>query len=360
MGRRRFAWAALCAAVAVGTSCTYLLGLEGIEVGEVQDGGVDGGGAAGAGGAGNGGSGGAGTGGGAGGGGGSCTPGDLVVSNLTAPSAIAFATDRLFWVEQLSPASGRVRSAPAGNPAHDWEVTTQGKPSDITSDGTSVFWTAGSRLETASLSAQQVEGFWPGSGPLGVAMGEMFVVWTEFSANRVNQVALGSGGGGGAGGNSPIADATDGVANPQAVAVNGNYVYWLEPSNVSRVDLMSGTVEVRADGQVHSTYSGIAADSENVYWTTTDGFVRAIRHVAAMNAVTDLASNEGDLGGIAVDTTDVYWTSRNRKVIRAVPRAGGDPRTLADCQSDPVDVVAGGAVIYWVDAMQGQIRSAPK
>ncbi len=142
---------------------------------------------------------------------------------------------------------------------------------------------------------------------------------------------------------------------PSAVAVDatGVYVAVSGDGQILRTDPNGNTVSVLANGQFGP--SDIRIDGDTLYWTNYFG--KEIRSMPKSGASTTLLSRtQSSPYRLAVGPDLVYW-SELIDGVRAVPKAGGEMRTLTD--DDPRSLAVGGGWLYYSAARLGSIRRIP-
>jgi hypothetical protein len=103
----------------------------------------------------------------------------------------------------------------------------------------------------------------------------------------------------------------------------------------------------------------LAVDDDYVYWLDTTT-IRRLGKTSTPDAVTDVAVVGGKLAAIDVDETHVYFTSRSAGTIARVVKAGGAPEIVASAQDDPEAVVVMDDAVYWTNYLGGQVMRALK
>jgi len=104
------------------------------------------------------------------------------------------------------------------------------------------------------------------------------------------------------------------------------------------------------DGTLHGV---MAADAAYLYFRYWYNYVFNIARVGKNGGVkVDLAVNHGT-SGIAVDSNFVYWTEQTTGLLKKVPTSGGSVTTLASGLSAPLRLAVDETRIYWIENSSG-------
>ena len=116
-----------------------------------------------------------------------------------------------------------------------------------------------------------------------------------------------------------------------------------------------------ATGQLDVT--ALIGDGDNVYWTTSDGFVRRVS--TSGGPVVDLARGLVAPSAIALDDVAVYWAGNG--TIGRAPKAGGATEILFENEDGVGSLQVDASYAYWLRGpgegaanATGQVRKAPK
>lgn len=179
--------------------------------------------------------------------------------------------------------------------------------------------------------------------PTAVAVDRENVYWSDSQLGTVMKLPL-------AGGKPTTLFSGPGVS---AIAIDATFVYWTSgllalsgPGSVMRVPIAGGAASTLAGGL--DTPDAIAVDATHVYWANrgvtgqpTSGSVVSLP--LAGGAIVTLASTQLEPFAIAIDSTNVYWATGAG--VALVPKAGGSPMTLATAAVSAMAV--DGVDVYW-------------
>lgn len=196
--------------------------------------------------------------------------------------------------------------------------------------------------------------------PLGVAIANGYLYWSDFAGGTVKRRALAGGQTSGTTaivGKSPfaIAPASDRIvvlalgagdvgevqqypfdlatagpsvgslANPFDVAVYGGIIYWTESSSGRIGKGLTGTSDVVDFSLGETDCQSIAADATGVYWTRRSAGI--VRMKTALGLV-DLSTQEMSPHSLVADGSFVYWLTGDGKLRRASHAPGSPVTTL--------------------------------
>ena len=175
------------------------------------------------------------------------------------------------------------------------------------------------------------------------------VYWTEFDG-RVRGVPKAGG---------PIVDVTKVFGHPTSITADADDLYFVMPptGEIVMAPTPSG-MATRLDGQ--AAPQAIALDGENVYWVNQGDagaangkLVRAPR--GNLTAAEVVASNLDAPVTLALSDDAVFWTSS--AALYTVPKAGGSPARIADGFNEPKNVAELDGFVYVV-GLSGFTRTA--
>ncbi len=123
------------------------------------------------------------------------------------------------------------------------------------------------------------------------------------------------------------------------------------------------TLDCNGAGERHTVIGNTAekgmfvVDGTRLFWIESPGLIRSAAPGAVESDIVTLASAQGPVS-LAVDAEHVSWTNGDG-TIRSVARNGGMPVTIASDQSGARGIALRGRRLYWANAGDGTIRSAP-
>jgi hypothetical protein len=144
------------------------------------------------------------------------------------------------------------------------------------------------------------------------------------------------------------------------LAVEGGNVYWADTSSIQMVSSagQGGAATTFESGQISP--GSIAADANNVYWTTQGSLVRAPLGGGALVTITSGQT----FSYVATDTRSFYWSTGTQ--IKEVPLAGVEASATllytfatgpGESDENPYGLAVSGNKLYWIGANQGVLRS---
>jgi outer membrane protein assembly factor BamB len=199
----------------------------------------------------------------------------------------------------------------------------------------------------------------PGTYPWGIAVDSTRVYWSvpNFYSGGTNAAIM----------SIPLAgDAATTLASnldgPRLVVAGSANVYWTSygPSAVESVPLDGGSVATIASDPQGG--AGLAIDATNLYWSTAAGIFKAPLAGGAATSIGPAAA------AVAVDATNVYYvtaTPNGSGVVALVPIAGGMPTTLASGRTGSLPAVAvDDQNVYWIEGdgtiADGAVAAVPR
>ncbi len=193
---------------------------------------------------------------------------------------------------------------------------------------------AGARSNFARLALDGKNAYWATQTPPGIWYAAM---------NGDNATA------------SPLAVDTitsETAKTPYGVAVDSTAVYWADQGEgaIKRRQVASLGQDIKAEVVItQANVRDVTLDADDLYWTSSDGFVRR-RAKAGSGSGTTLAPGQTGIESIIVDDQYVYWTNYvTGGTVRRIPKAGGTVETLATGQSYPYSITQDCTTIYWTN-----------
>ncbi len=224
-----------------------------------------------------------------------------------------------------------------------------------------LFWADGSNkaassVMTSSLSGKGAVALAPAHLPEALAVDGANVYWLDWSESE-SRVMQGPRDGG-----APITLATRTLVG-QSIAVDSRNVYWSEGGSRQENPWQDNTTEanyvmlVPIGGGALATLAssadgvgGVVADSSGVYWAEYgETMTRIARETVSGTPVQTVATEAFSGVGVALalDETSVYWTTADG--VAKAPKGGGQALTLTSKRS-PLGLAVDGTNVYWIDA----------
>ncbi len=218
----------------------------------------------------------------------------------------------VYWANQNETTIGRVNNDGTG--FDDSFITGADHPSGVAVDGQHVYWTntAGNSIGRANLDGTgAVQNFitipTPASGPSGIAVDGQYIFWVNTTYGTMGRAKLDG---------SEVDEAflgnSNGLGLTQSMATQGKYVYWPSSTksaigraniNGTEVDdeFISGIAEPRA----------VAVDGQHIFWTTGSGKIgRSDLDGGGVDHEFITGITEYGLG-LAVTGQKLYWSATN-------------------------------------------------
>lgn len=232
-------------------------------------------------------------------------------------------------------------------------------PAALAVDQTGVYWSNGGNASGGSIAKVGLDGgasttLAPATDPLHIALDAGNVLWT--SGGAIWKVAEQGG--------SPATLIASGPWVATGVAARAGTAYWVAVGDaggglVMKVAVAGGTPEMIASLQSPLAQPfAIAVDANEVYWA--DNGTDAIMKVSLSGGTPiTLASDQAYPIAIAVDGASVYWINEDNNTVMKVPLGGGTAVTLASGQKGPHGVAADGSAVYWTDSDGNAVMKLP-
>ena len=218
-----------------------------------------------------------------------------------------------------------------------------------------------SDVGSSSGASSSGEPGWP-EGPFTVAEGlkdpssivadDIFIYWSNRGTNVNNEypkhdgsiVKLAQLGG------SPVVLVTD--TNVDTLALDDEYVYWIDNDTIRRVPKAGGepgVVAVDADSP-----QWLAVDANDVYWTTNESTVVKVSKQGGPSTTLVPPTDSLNFRRIAVDTTDVYCIDYGKGKspfmdggLWKVAKSGGPMTNVVSGLAAPWAVAVDHEAVYW-------------
>lgn len=331
----RSSWMLICAAVSVCAGCTYLLGLEDVQLATDSTGGA--GGSAGATSNGGGGQGGTTTtGGGAGSGGSGGCPATVCAIELAegqnTPAGITVANDVAYWVNKNSGEVMQVNLVTLEQATLAFSVL---KPEKVVADGTNVYVMHDDAMNSRRIwSENDTMDLADANSVIDLATGAGSLFWLEGAPDdNVSKLGVAT-------------DLVSGVSNALSIAVDNDGVYWSTSANIS-----SATTDGMNVLSPQSAIVGalkVVVGGAYIYWITSGtGLIQRIEKAnIETGAPADVVQGSADVSEFVVAGDTVYWGESTglKKVV-----IGGQPSSAHD-GARPTSIFADSSRVVWTDS----------
>jgi len=254
------------------------------------------------------------------------------------PSGFAMDDAYLYWVDQGSQAVRRVPKL--GGPLQTVATEPLDYAAFMAVDDADLYWTTGHQLWRAPKGGGGTPEMLAGDDATGVALDADNVYWSSDVRASIFQEAKSGG--------ERITLAT-GQVQPEAVAVDGSFVYWVigmpssEPG-VAKVPIGGGSITQLA---AVSWGAKVALDDAHVYWTQVQIGDEFVARVSKDGGAVETIAPAQAPGGIAVDDTYLWWTDFGANTVSRTLKAGGATTVVASNQLQARELVADAGCVYW-------------
>gem|GEM_PF-2159142 len=247
-----------------------------------------------------------------------------IANGLTDLEGVAM-TDSTVYVLEHDP--GHVLAIPISGGAPSVIEANAGSPLGIAVANSSLYWTnfGGSKLNTVPLSG--------GAGPSAITLAGKNPFAIAPASDRIVVLSLEAGDAGDLGEvqqytfNLLPGPSVPGLQNPFDVAVFGSNIFWTEAASGGRIGRgttgQSSSVAL-ADGETDA--QSIAADASGVYWAQP-----SLNRVRAYfsTGTTTIAGGETAPHSLVTDATSIYWLTGDGKLRRLAKSSAAPAKTLA-------------------------------
>lgn len=196
-------------------------------------------------------------------------------ADYTSPcESIAVDSSNVYWTNADS---GEVMAVPKGGDAPEPLATEQDFPVGIATDGTFVFWLNAGDGKVMKLSRRGI--------PERLASDQVGLVslvldaTTVYFSNNIGSISkvskLGP-----ADDTAPLVSPPSSPHYPYDLAVDPTHIYWIRDEKIMRTSIEDRSIDDHTERPIETMFIdqgeplSVAVDTDFVYWTTGDGFVR--------------------------------------------------------------------------------------
>jgi hypothetical protein len=231
-------------------------------------------------------------------------------------------------------------------------VPPNATPFGLTQDATYLYWTddTSNAIERTNKTSGATDVLNRGTtfDPTSIAVDDTHLYWGDATGVWTcdkTQCLL----------NPPILVANEEHALVLSLAIDDTHVYWSEGFGFVLTAPKSGTNLTAAP--LWTATSGtsahkVAADGQRVYFTASDGVLRAVA-LDAGAAVSVSTGNSSGSFGIAVDSANVYWgvAGPSHGLINVTPTASLSPTAgIVSGPNAPRVIATDGTNVYWASS----------
>jgi hypothetical protein len=162
-------------------------------------------------------------------------------------------------------------------------------------------------------------------------------------------------------GGGAVTTLVSGLGSPTGgLAVGSGNVYWADTNSIRMVSSAGegGAATTFESGQISPDF--LAADANNLYWTTQGSLVRLPLDGGTLVTITSGQT----FSYVAMDTTSFYWSTGSQ--IEEVPLTGVEASATVlytfatragEADEDPYGLAVSGNSLYWIGTSQSTLRS---
>jgi hypothetical protein len=264
-------------------------------------------------------------------------------------------------------AGGSAGSSGATNGALEEIATGEDMPYWLAIDDRYVFWISGNELRRAPLSGGDIVTLATGRGLRRVAAAGGYAYFTDSLADGVGRVEREFG---------AYEELSSGL-HPEGIFVRGDTAYWTNGGMTVGSSADGSVAMMLVDGSMGSILaegvpqpSGVAADDEYVYFTSTSVSCTAspegsgcigggVSKVPLEGGVPEPVDTEGAPFDVVVGEAGIYWAVTPARV-KFAPRGGGGVSVLATLPGEDAGPIALDAdAVYVSSATRGRVIKVP-
>jgi hypothetical protein len=248
-------------------------------------------------------------------------------------------------------------SVEAGTAPEDTFITGASRPEGVAVNAEHIYWTNETTgyIGRATLAGTEVNRTWlkVEGKPVALAVDSGHIYWGDAETKDIGRATLA----GGTVERAWIAAAfSKGAAS--GIAVNSEHIYWTNQLYIGRATIAGGTIEkewLKTEGL--SGYSGIALNATYIYWTASIG--GSVIGRAKLNGEEPSQfwlSGVSAEGGLAVNSQYIYWAWRGGGYIGRAELGGTAANgTWLNVGANPTGIALIGSFVYWTNQTTGDI-----
>ncbi len=150
------------------------------------------------------------------------------------------------------------------------------------------------------------------------------------------------------------------ASSPKGVVVDGSTIYWTHFGEIRKADT-TALASVTKLSNVEQFPGALAQDATNLYWVDLYADrVRALPKVGGTPKTLATLADGANRAALAVDATHVFFVDPKGNVVRKVPKDGSRPAVTIASASDPSGIAIDATHVFWANAGDGTIKRVAK
>ena len=274
-------------------------------------------------------------------------PGTTLVTDQFGASGIAVDADYMYWSN--GEGGGAVQRVPKAGGAT--ETVVEGAADSLAVDDASVYWTDSLYVYSQPKDGGKPKKLASDQGqPVAIAVDAANAYWVNNEGVPLGVVMEGPLDGSGA-----ITLAGQ-QSDPSGLAIDATYVYWTAygDGTVMRVPIAGGTPETLARDQ--KAPSAIAVDASAAYFLDGNGVLAS---VSLTGGDPKMLARHGFALTMTLSEGELFWNTQTG--VWRTSTTGRATKQIAASSPSPQGPIAVDATnVYWADALDGTLRTAPR